>query len=127
MTLPSEISVIDDCLLTASKNRRTATECRLGHFVGMCDSASGSGAGSSVYGGRASVFVQARTRALWVSYRPARDDAAIQHTVHTLRGERSGLARATALQRPMLRLMRDPKVLGAANPAVWAPFVLIKC
>lgn len=95
-------------------------------ILSACDTASGGDAQSASYSGLTRAFMEAGARALLVSHWPVRDDAAERLTVATLRGVRQGLDRPTALQRAMLALMNDKRVPGAANPAIWAPFVVVE-
>ncbi len=94
-------------------------------ILSACDTASGSDPQNASYSGLTSAFVEAGARSLLVSHWPVRDDAAQHITVATLRESRRGVDRATALRHAMLALMADRTVPGAANPAVWAPFVLV--
>lgn len=94
-------------------------------ILSACNSASGNGADSPAYGGLASAFLQAGARALLVSHWPVRDDAAERITVETVRRTRLGETRAVALQLATLALIADRRIPQSANPAVWAPFVLI--
>lgn len=114
----------DDGLLTASEiaGLRLNAEWVI---LSACNSASGNGAGSPTYGGLASAFLQAGARALLVSHWPVRDDAAERITVETVRRTAMGETRAVALQRATLALIADRHIPQSANPAIWAPFVLI--
>lgn len=90
-----------------------------------CDTAGGSDPQGASYSGLSSLSSRP-ARALLVSHWPVRDDAAERITVATLAGTRRGLDRATALQRAMIALMTDRSVRQSANPAIWAPFVLVE-
>ena len=61
-----------------------------------------------------------------VSLWPLRDDAAAQLTVDTVRFHARGLSQAESLRRAELRLLADRKLPDAGNPAVWAPFSLVR-
>ena len=124
MTPPAVASGGDDGLLTASEIAGLRLDADW-VILSACNSASGSGAGSPAYGGLASAFLQAGARALLVSHWPVRDDAAERITVETVRRTRLGESRAVALQHATLALIADRRVPQSANPAVWAPFVLI--
>jgi len=114
----------DDGLLTASE---IATLPLAADWVilSACNSAGAIEAGSPPYSGLATAFLQAGARSLLVSHWPVRDDVAARLTVDTLRGAARGLSRAKALQAATLRLMADRRMPGAADPAMWAPFVLL--
>jgi CHAT domain-containing protein len=115
----------DDGLLTASDIAGLRLDADW-VILSACDTASGSDPQAGSYSGLASAFFQAGARALLVSHWPVRDDAAARLTVTTLSATRKGRNRATALQQAMLALMRDRTIPGAANPAIWAPFVLVE-
>ncbi len=124
LTPPTNPHGDDDGLLTASEIAALRLDADW-VILSACDTASGTGAGSPAYSGLASAFLAAGARALLVSHWPVRDDAAAALTVATLRGTRAGLSRAEALRRAMRSLMTNPRIPGAAHPAIWAPFVLI--
>ena len=46
-------------------------------------------------------------------------------TVAAVKGQAKGRTPAEALRRAMLDLMDDRAVPGAADPSVWAPFMVI--
>ena len=56
---------------------------------------------------------------------PVRDDAAALLTVATKSANRRGVPRAAALRQVMLALMHDWRIPQSANPAIWAPLVLV--
>lgn len=115
----------DDGLLTASEIANLQLDADW-VILSACDTASGSDAQGTSYSGLTRAFIEAGARAMLVSHWPVRDDAARRLTVATLREARNGLDRPAALQRAMIALMDDPKVPGSANPAIWAPFVLVQ-
>ena len=55
---------------------------------------------------------------------PVRDDASAFVTLETVKGADRGLPRAVALQKAMLKLMQSGRP-DAAQPYIWAPFILI--
>ncbi len=124
LTTPAHPHGDDDGLLTASEIAALKIDADW-VILSACNTAGGSGAGSPVYSGLASAFLAAGARALLVSHWPVRDDAAAALTVATLRLYRAGLPRDEALRRAMRALMHNKTIRDAANPAVWAPFVLI--
>ena len=95
-------------------------------ILSACNTAGGSDPQGGSYSGLASAFIQAGARALLVSHWPVRDDAAARITVATLAATRRGVDRPQALRQAMLKVMRDRRLAGAENPAIWAPFVLIE-
>lgn len=124
MTPPNVTTDGDDGLLTASEVAGLRLDADW-VILSACNSASGIGSGGPAYGGLASAFVHAGTRALLVSHWPVRDDAAERITVETVRRTRLGESRAVALQQAILALMKDRHLPQSASPAIWAPFVLI--
>ncbi len=114
----------DDGLLTASEVMQLRLDADW-VILSACNTASGEGAGGSSFGGLASAFIHAGARALLVSHWPVRDDIAARLSTRTLALHRTGFSRSEALRRATIELIDDPKV-GAGNPALWAPFVLIK-
>lgn len=115
----------DDGLLTASEVANLKLDADW-VILSACDTASGSDAQSGSYSGLTRAFMEAGARALIVSHWPVRDDAARRLTVATLRATRAGVDRPTALQHAMIALLDDRHVSGAADPAIWAPFVLVE-
>ena len=125
MTPPTVAKDGDDGLLTASEVAGLKLDADW-VILSACNSASGIGTGGPAYGGLASAFLHAGARALLVSHWPVRDDAAERITVETVRRTRMGEPRAVALRHAILALMADRRVPQSANPAIWAPFVLIQ-
>ena len=125
LTPPRTRGPLDDGLLTASEvaNLHLRADWVI---LSACDTAGGSDPQGASYSGLTSAFMEAGARALLVSHWAVRDDAAERLTVATVRTARRGIDRATALQRAMIALMRDRSVPGSANPAIWAPFVLVE-
>ena len=93
--------------------------------LSACDSGGAAETGAATYSGLASAFREAGAQALLVSLWPVREDAAEALTVATIRNFCEGASRPQALQRAILALIDDPRLPGAANPALWAPFVLV--
>jgi CHAT domain-containing protein/tetratricopeptide (TPR) repeat protein len=124
LTTPAHPRGDDDGLLTASEIAALKIDADW-VILSACNTAGAVGAGSPAYSGLASAFLAAGARALLVSQWPVRDDTAAALTVATLRLYQGGLSRDEALARAMRALMHDKRIRGAANPAVWAPFVLI--
>ena len=78
-----------------------------------------------MYSGLARAFIYAGARSLLLSQWPVRDDIASRLSLQTVQAARRGTNRAQALRASQLKLISDPSVPGGANPAAWAPFVLI--
>ncbi|WP_062731613.1 CHAT domain-containing tetratricopeptide repeat protein [Sphingobium abikonense] len=113
----------DDGLLTASE----VATMRIGAdwvILSACNTAAGETAQAPAYSGLAQAFRYAGAGALLVSHWPVRDDASAFVTLETVKGADRGLTRAVALQKAMLKLMRSGRP-DAAQPYIWAPFILI--
>ena len=113
----------DDGLLTASE----VGQLRIGAdwvILSACNTASGDSAAAPAYSGLAQAFRYAGAGSLLVSHWPVRDDAGAFVTLETVKGASRGLPRAVALQRAMLKLIRSDSP-DAAQPYIWAPFILV--
>ena len=124
LTPPATPSRDDDGLLTVSEIAGLRLKADW-VVLSACDSGGAAETGAATYSGLASAFREAGARALLVSLWPVRDDAAEALTVATIRNFRGGASRPQALQRAILAMIDDPRLPGAANPALWAPFVLV--
>ncbi|MBH1943146.1 CHAT domain-containing protein [Erythrobacter sp. YJ-T3-07] len=94
-------------------------------ILSACNTAAGDSEAAPVYSGLATAFVEAGARSLMLSHWPVRDDAAARLSVDTVRGAAAGLSHAEALRQAQLAMIHDPALPEGANPALWAPFVLI--
>jgi CHAT domain-containing protein/tetratricopeptide (TPR) repeat protein len=123
LTPPDEASAENDGLLTASE----VTTLKLDAdwvVLSACNTASGDGGGEAL-SGLAKAFFYAGTRSLLVSHWPVNSDAAVSlvtGTVNAIAGDPS-IDRAEALRRAMLAEI--DKGGPHADPANWAPFVLV--
>lgn len=124
LTPPAAPNLGDDGLLTASEIAGLRIDADW-VVLSACDSGGAAESGAATYSGLASAFRQAGAHALLVSLWPVRDDAAKALTVATVRNFRDGASRSKALQQAILALIDDPSLPGAANPALWSPFVLV--
>lgn len=123
-TPPAVGGSADDALLTASE----AAQLKLDAdwvILSACNTASGATGQSPGYTGLARAFMLAGGRHVLVSHWPVRDDAAARLTVDTVRASARGQTPARALQQAMLKLIADKRVPNGADPAVWAPFVVV--
>ncbi|HUD95756.1 CHAT domain-containing tetratricopeptide repeat protein [Sphingobium sp.] len=113
----------DDGLLTASEvaAMRISADWVI---LSACNTAAGEKAQAAPYSGLAQAFRYAGAGSLLVSHWPVRDDASAFVTLETVKGADRGLPRAVALQKAMLKLIasRHP---DAAQPYIWAPFMLM--
>ena len=94
-------------------------------ILSACNTAAGDSTGAPMYSGLARAFIYAGARSLLLSQWPVRDDIASRLSLQTVQAARRGTNRAQALRASQLKLISDPSVPGGANPAAWAPFVLI--
>jgi len=120
----------EDGLLTASEVMQMRLDADW-VILSACDTASGEGVGAPTFGGLAAAFTHAGARSLMVSHWPVRDDIAARIVVEAIRGEhrgsgrRQGLHAARALQRAQLKIIDSLDIAGSADPALWAPMVLV--
>ena len=120
---PPAPGAAEDGLLTASE----VAQMRIGAdwvILSACNTAAGDSAQAPAYSGLAQAFRYAGAGSLLVSHWPVRDDASAFVTLDTVRRANKGTPRAVALQRAMLRLMRSGRS-DAAQPYIWAPFILV--
>ena len=95
-------------------------------ILSACNTAAGDGEAAPAYSGLAQAFRYAGSRTLMLSHWPVRDDAAADLTGTVLRQAASGKTPAQALRAAMLRTMSNHALPDAANPHVWAPFVVFE-
>ncbi|MGE3874181.1 MAG: tetratricopeptide repeat protein [Parvibaculaceae bacterium] len=123
LTPPDEPGAEDDGLLTASE----VTTLKLDAdwvILSACNTASGDGGGEAL-SGLAKAFFYAGARSMLVSHWPVNSDAAVSlvtGAVNAIAGDAS-IDRAEALRRAMLAEIA--KGGRHADPANWAPFVLV--
>ncbi len=123
LTPPATATARDDGLLTASEVATLKLDADW-VILSACNTASGDGGGEAL-SGLARAFFYAGARALLVSHWPVQSDAAVR----LVTGAVAALAadpridRAEALRRAMLA---EIEAGGArADPAAWAPFILV--
>jgi len=126
LTIPKELSELDDGLLTASE----VAQLKLSAdwvVLSACNTAAGDRPGAEALSGLARAFFYAGARALLVSHWSVDSDAASRLTTMTFGFLQSdpAVGRAEALRRAMLALMNDTTDPLNAHPAVWAPFVVV--
>ncbi len=90
--------------------------------LSACDTASPDAASDNGYSGLAAGFLEAGAQSLIVSHWAVRDDAAAFLTTRMVHHAR-GMSQAKALQTAMAEL-RVSDLPDAADPYIWAPFVL---
>ncbi|MFM5929845.1 MAG: CHAT domain-containing protein [Novosphingobium sp.] len=94
-------------------------------ILSACNTAAGDTVNSEAYSGLSQAFLYAGARSLLVSHWPVRDDVASRLTLDTVSGANKGLGRAEALRRAQLNILKDSRLQDSAQPATWAPFVLL--
>jgi CHAT domain-containing protein/tetratricopeptide (TPR) repeat protein len=114
----------NDGLLQASEIAALGIEADF-VILSACNSAAGRNMTAPAYTGLANAFLGSGTKSLMLSHWRVRDDAAAFLSSTTVRGATGDLDRAEALRRAQLALI-DSELPDAANPAVWAPFVLVE-
>lgn len=123
LTPPAHASAADDGLLTASE----VTELKLDAdwvILSACNTASSDGGGEAL-SGLARAFFYAGARALLVSHWPVNSEATVRlvsNTIAALEADPS-IGRAEALRRAMVAEIARGG--AAADPASWAPFILV--
>ena len=123
LTPPDQPDDADDGLLTASE----VTTLKLDAdwvILSACNTASGDGGGEAL-SGLARAFFYAGARALMVSHWPVNSDAAVSLATGAVARIASdpAIGRAEALRRAMLAEI--DKGGRHADPANWAPFILV--
>ena len=95
-------------------------------ILSACNTAAGDGEAAPAYSGLAQAFRYAGARTLMLSHWPVRDDAAADLAGTVLRQAARGKSPAQALRTAMLHTMDSSALPDAANPYVWAPFVVFE-
>ena len=124
---PSQISELDDGLLTASEAAQLDLVADW-VILSACNTAASDGTpGGEGLSGLASAFLYAGARSLLVSHWPVRDDAAEFLTRGALKAQADdpGLGHSESLRRSMIDLIQNSGIEGAAHPSTWAPFTVV--
>ncbi|WP_339031432.1 CHAT domain-containing tetratricopeptide repeat protein [Bradyrhizobium symbiodeficiens] len=126
LTLPDKPTSDDDGLLTASRIAKLKLDADWA-VLSACNTAAGDKPGAEGLSGLARAFFYAGARALLVSHWPVDSDAAVRLTTGAFSelAAHPGIGRAEALRRSMKALIADRSSSRNADPAVWAPFVLV--
>jgi CHAT domain-containing protein len=126
LTLPEKPTSADDGLLTASRIAKLKLDADWA-VLSACNTAAGDRPGAEGLSGLARAFFYAGARALLVSHWPVDSDAAVRLTTGAFSEltAHPGIGRAEALRRSMKALIADRSSPRNADPAVWAPFVLV--
>lgn len=124
LTPPAEPSDVDDGYLSASEIAALKLDADL-VILSACNTAAGGAEGAEALSGLARAFFYAGARALLVSHWYVDSDATVAlvtEALSELAADKS-LSRAEALRRAMLALIESGG--KSAEPASWAPFVLV--
>ncbi len=126
LTLPEHPSADDDGLLTASRVAKLSLDADWA-VLSACNTAAGDKPGAEGLSGLARAFFYAGARALLVSHWPVDSDAAVKLTTAAFAelAKNPAIGRAEALRRSMQKLIADQSSPRNADPAVWAPFVVV--
>ena len=126
LTLPDRPTSDDDGLLTVSRIAKLRLDADWA-VLSACNTAAGDKPGAEGLSGLARAFFYAGARALLVSHWPVDSDAAVRLTTGAFSEltAHPGIGRAEALRRSMKALIADRSSPRNADPAVWAPFVLV--
>jgi CHAT domain-containing protein/tetratricopeptide (TPR) repeat protein len=126
LSLPEHPTADDDGLLTASRVAKLTLDADWA-VLSACNTAAGETPGAEGLSGLARAFFYAGARALLVSHWPVESDAAVKLTTTAFSelAKNPAIGRAEALRRSMQKLIADRSSPRNADPAVWAPFVLV--
>jgi CHAT domain-containing protein len=126
LTLPREMSDLDDGLLTASEIAQLKLNADW-VVLSACNTIAGDKPGAEALSGLARAFFYAGARTLLVSHWAVDSNAATQLTTSTFDILKSDpkLGRAEGLRRAMLAYMNDTSSPLNAYPALWAPFIVV--
>jgi CHAT domain-containing protein len=126
LSLPATATALDDGLLTSSE----VAQLKLNAdwvVLSACNTAAADKPGAEALSGLARAFFYAGARALLVSHWPVDSDPTVKlmTTIFTAIANNPKLTTAEALRQAMLATMDDRTNPEWANPASWAPFVLV--
>ena len=126
LSLPDRPTSDDDGLLTASRIAKLKLDADWA-VLSACNTAAGDKPGAEGLSGLARAFFYAGARARLGSHWPVDSDAAVRLTTGAFSelSAHPGIGRAEALRRSMKALIADRSSPRNADPAVWAPFVLV--
>jgi len=126
LSLPAVATDLDDGLLTASE----VAQLKLNAdwvLLSACNTAAAEKPGAEALSGLARAFFYAGARALLVSHWPVESEPAVKlmTTMFAAIAKDPKLTTSEALSQAMLATMDDRTNPEWANPASWAPFVLV--
>lgn len=126
LTLPAEPSDVDDGFLAASEISRLRLNADW-VVLSACNTAGAAQAGGEALSGLTKAFLEAGAGSVLVSHWPVISDAAVELTTRTFAHlrEQASPDRALALQQAMLEVIDEGRDSYRAQPAYWAPFVLV--
>jgi CHAT domain-containing protein len=126
LSLPEHPTADDDGLLTASRVAKLTLDADWA-VLSACNTAAGEKPDAEGLSGLARAFFYAGARALLVSHWPVDSEAAVKLTTAAFSelARDPAIGRAEALRRSMRKLIADQSSPRNADPALWAPFVLV--
>jgi CHAT domain-containing protein len=124
--VPEKPTPEDDGLLTASEVAQLKLNADWA-VLSACNTAAGGKPGAAALSGLARAFFYAGARSLLVSHWPVDDEATKALMVRLFETVKANPEKraAEAQQEAMLSIMQDPQHPKWANPAYWAPFILV--
>jgi CHAT domain-containing protein len=124
LSLPDRPSDDDDGLLTASEIAGLKLNADW-VVLSACNTAAGDKPGAEALSGLARAFFYAGARSLLVSHWPVESKSAVSLMTQVFSRVEGGADSADALRGAMLAVMSDPAHPAWAEPAYWAPFILV--
>ena len=126
LSLPDKPTELDDGLLTASEVAQLKLDADW-VVLSACNTAAGDKPGADALSGLARAFFYAGARSLLVSNWPVESQSAVALMAGTFDRMAKGakVDGAEALREAMLAVMNNPAHPDWANPAIWAPFVIV--
>jgi CHAT domain-containing protein len=126
LSLPATATALDDGLLKASE----VAQLKLNAdwvVLSACNTAAAEKPGAEALSGLARAFFYAGARSLLVSHWPVESDPSVKLMTTTFDAiaKNPKLTTAEALRQGMITVMEDRANPDWANPAAWAPFVLV--
>ncbi|PWW01457.1 CHAT domain-containing protein [Hoeflea marina] len=125
LSLPQAPSPLDDGLLTASE----VAQLKLNAdwvVLSACNTAAGDGNGADALSGLARAFFYAGARSMLVSHWAVASDATVALMTRTFDEASSPqTSGAEAIRRAMISMIDDARHPEWADPAYWAPFILV--
>jgi CHAT domain-containing protein len=126
LTIPDKPNDVDDGLLTTSEIAQLKLNADWA-VLSACNTGAEDKPGAEALSGLARAFFYAGARSLIVSHWSVSDEATARLMIGTFRASArdAKLSHAEALQQSMLAMIDAAKSDAAADPRLWAPFVVV--